>query len=167
MKAIIVVDMQNDFISGTLAVPGAQEIVGPMQDYLFDALENEDVPTSVVCTKDWHPKNHSSFVSNGGTWPMHCVQDTWGAELQVGLRAMRGHYTNTWPVLKKGENAGLEEYSGYTEAMQQYLAFMQPDLVEICGLARDYCVQATYDDIVKAGYNAVILESLCRRVRPY
>lgn len=158
-KALIIVDMQNDFISGALAVPRASEIVGPIQDYAFEKYSKENY--TILLTRDLHPKYHCSFVAHGGHWPPHCVVGTIGARIQVGLGLMANEYN--WPVLSKGKEANLEEYSGFP-VCRQLLQDWDIHEVEICGLARDYCVEATYQDCVKVYPKTVILESLCRSV---
>ena len=162
-KALIVVDMQNDFISGTLAVPRAQEIVGPIQDKLRDStLMYDDHEMFVMFTRDAHPINHCSFNGHGGQWPMHCVKGTMGSELQFGLLVMADLFD--WPIFLKGENPHREQYSGATDDLVSYLKKNDLYNVEVCGLATDYCVKATAEDLVKLGYKVTILGDLCRAV---
>jgi nicotinamidase/pyrazinamidase len=158
-KALIIVDMQNDFISSALAVPRAAEIVGLIQDYAFEKYSKEGY--TILLTRDWHPRSHCSFNTNGGQWPVHCVGGTPGAFIQIGLSLMA--YEFNWPILSKGQEANVEEYSGFP-VCRQLLRDWDIHEVEICGLARDYCVEATYQDCVKVYPNTVILENLCRSV---
>jgi nicotinamidase/pyrazinamidase len=159
-KALIVVDMQNDFITGTLAVPNAQEIVGPIQEIMYRNWLND---FQVVLTRDNHPKTHISFNVNGGKWPMHCVHNTWGAELQVGIRAMTTEMN--LQVFRKGEKAEIEEYSGFANPkLHEHLQKCNIKEVEICGLARNVCVEDTAEAARKLGYKVTISEKLCRSV---
>src|SRR5580698_6417994 len=102
MRALIVVDVQNDFCpGGALAVPDGDEVV---QDVNRMAADRE----FVVATRDWHPPDHGSFAAQGGRWPVHCVRDTAGAELHPDID--RGQID---VVLDKGQVAGLEGYSAF------------------------------------------------------
>jgi nicotinamidase/pyrazinamidase len=159
-KALIVVDMQNDFITGSLAVPNAQEIVGPIQELMYRHWLND---FRVALTRDNHPKTHISFSVNGGKWPMHCVRNTWGAELQIGIRAMVSDMSLM--VFRKGENDEVEEYSGFANPkLHEYLQTCDIKEIEICGLARNVCVEDTAQAAHKLGYRVTILEELCRSV---
>ena len=157
MRALIVVDMQYDFINGSLAVPGAAEIVFPIQELVRSYCKNRDV---VILTRDRHPVDHCSFVEQGGFWPAHCVAGTEGGKIQLGLRLIAGIY-NAF-VVSKGKNPDEDEYSGFKYCLP-ILREEGVDDVQICGLARDYCVQATYEESVKV-YPTTILEDLCRSV---
>jgi nicotinamidase/pyrazinamidase len=98
MRALIVVDVQNDFIpGGALGVTGGDKIVPVVNKYVE---EFERLGDLIVYTKDWHPANHCSFKENGGTWPIHCVQGSRGAEFHPDL-LVRG------TIFNKGMNAGL------------------------------------------------------------
>jgi nicotinamidase/pyrazinamidase len=162
MKALIVVDMQNDFITGSLAVKGAQEIVGPIQDRLREAGEAREV---VAFTADAHPADHKSFAEQGGPWPAHCVQETRGFELQPGINAMA--QLLGWPCFDKGRDAAREEYSGFDNPdLHRYLRSRHVTEIEVCGLARDFCVEATAEAARQLGYRVTVLEHLCRSVLP-
>lgn len=159
MNALIIVDMQYDFVSelGALYVPGAMDMVGALQEYAaqFDGF--------VVLTGDWHPETHISFKERGGPWPRHCVAFSRGARFQAGLDCMRR--TNAWPVIYKGTKSEIEEYSGFANPqLDSMLKLRGIQDIEICGVARNYCVDATSSDALRLGYNVTILESLCRSV---
>lgn len=158
-KALVIVDMQNDFISGTLAVPGAWEIIAPIQDYAAEFYRRDN--GLVILTRCWHPENHCSFKEHGGPWPTHCVAHTKGAELQVGLKSMVFDYN--WWLVSKGIDARLEEYSAI-DKLWPLLQNSEIQEVEVCGLARDYCVADTAKDLEARGYKVTILEHLCRAV---
>lgn len=162
MKCLIVVDMQNDFITGSLAVKGAQEIIGPIAEKIQKAKNDGDL---IFYSKDWHPDNHKSFERTGlgGPWPVHCVQGSWGAELHPGLAHLL-HHVGAWQILK-GQDPTEEEYSAFNNHMlHEFLRTNKITDIEICGLARDYCVKATAEAATRAGYNAIVLEDLCRSV---
>ena len=105
--ALVVVDLQNDFLppGGALAVPAGEEVIEPINALLagggFDL---------VVATRDWHPPDHASFISQGGPWPPHCVQGTPGAQLHPALEAQRID-----AVVDAGYRPELEGYSGFEE----------------------------------------------------
>ena len=80
-QALLIVDLQNDFLpGGALAVPGGDEVVAPINE-----LAADDRFALRIATRDWHPADHSSFVAQGGPWPTHCVHDTFGAQLDDRL----------------------------------------------------------------------------------
>jgi len=103
--ALIVVDVENDFAdpAGSLSVSGGMEVVAFANDQIDAA---EAAGALVVFTQDWHPPSTPHFVKDGGTWPVHCVAGSWGAELAPGLR-VRG------PVIRKG-TGGEDGYTGFT-----------------------------------------------------
>ena len=176
MRALIVVDIQNDFCpGGALAVPGGDEVVAPANRLmaLFDI---------VAATQDWHPADHGSFAAShpgrkpfemaelGGLdqvlWPLHCVQGTPGAAFHPGLDASR--ITRVFP---KGTEAGIDSYSGFFDngqrrstGLEEWLGDLGVIEVAICGLATDYCVKATALDAVRLGFRTHLVEDACRGV---
>jgi nicotinamidase/pyrazinamidase len=175
MKALILVDIQNDFCpGGSLAVPDGDAIV-PLVNRL-----QEKFPL-VVATQDWHPPNHGSFASTHGKkayevmkirgasqtlWPDHCVQKTHGAELVAGLDRTRIARTFT-----KGTDTAVDSYSGFLDAdhrkatgLADFLREQGVDEVAIVGLATDYCVKYTALDAVKLGFRAAVIADACRGV---
>lgn len=164
--ALIVVDVQNDFAdpAGSLHVPGGEDVVGPIDALVTDAIEGG---ASVVYTQDWHPPVTPHFAKDGGVWPDHCVQGTWGAELHPGLE-VRG------PIVRKGSN-GEDGYSGFTMRDPVTGATMPTELDEslrargiervvVTGLATDYCVKGTALDAVALGYATSVRRSLIAAV---
>ncbi len=154
MRALIVVDVQNDFCpGGALPVPDGDAVV---QDVNRMAADHE----LVVATRDWHPPDHGSFADQGGPWPVHCVQETSGAEFHPGID--RGQID---VVLDKGQVAGLEGYSGFegTE-LERLLRERGVDEVDIAGLALDYCVKATALDARRAGFGVTVHRGATRAV---
>ena len=164
--ALVVVDVQNDFAdpAGSLHVPGGEDVVAPIDALVTTALEEG---AAVLYTQDWHPPVTPHFASDGGIWPDHCVQGTWGAELHPGLR-VRG------PIVRKGAN-GEDGYSGFTmrdprsgetmpTELERMLRERHIERLVIAGLATDYCVRATARDAVALGYATVVPRALVRAV---
>jgi len=156
--ALVVVDMQVDFMpGGALPVPGGDEIVGRVNEYveLFTKAG-----ATVVFTRDWHPPNHVSFKTRGGPWPPHCVQNTPGASFHPGLRVPREAL-----VVSKATDPDREAYSGFegTE-LDAELRRRGVRRVFVCGVATDYCVKATALDAVRLGYQVFLLADAVRGV---
>jgi nicotinamidase/pyrazinamidase len=157
--ALIVVDVQNDFAdpAGSLSVARAGRILPRINDEVRAAREAGGV---VVYTQDWHPESTPHFAKDGGIWPVHCVADTWGAELHPDL-VIEGE------VIRKGSN-GEDGYSGFTmrdpvtgamipTALESLLRERAVTRVVICGLATDYCVNATALDARRLGFGTQVL----------
>jgi nicotinamidase/pyrazinamidase len=153
MEALIVVDVQNDFCpGGALAVPGGDEIVGAV-----NRLATEAPP--VIATRDWHPPDHRSFVEEGGTWPVHCVRETAGAQLHPDLHASLDM------IIDKGQAREHEGYSGFGgTGLERLLRERGVDTVHVVGLALDYCVKATALDAREAGFDVVVHREATRAV---
>jgi len=169
MNALLLVDIQNDFLpGGALAVPRGDEVV---------TVANELMPKYdvVVATQDWHPADHLSFASQHSKrrvgevirlddleqvlWPDHCVQNTTGAEFPPRLNRSRIHH-----VVKKGTERAIDSYSGFFDnarrkatGLESYLKSKGVDTVHIVGLATDYCVKATALDAIDLGFRTVLL----------
>ena len=149
--ALIVVDMQNDFVTGSLAVSGAGAILPEINRMIDDFWHQNCI---IYYTKDSHPPDHISFRG----WPVHCVKDTWGAEFAEEL-IPKAHMDKN-AIILKGEDPEIEEYSGFGRE-RFHKDHRQPNLLEteltfrtatnlyICGLATDYCVKATVLDAMK------------------
>ncbi len=165
--ALLAVDVQNDFAdpSGGLAVAGAEEILA-MLNREIDAARTSGA--FVAYTQDWHPASTPHFAKDGGTWPVHCVGGTWGAEIHPGLVADAG------PSVRKGTN-GEDGYSGFTMRDPLTGATVPTELdgllrshgirrVVIGGLATDYCVRATALDAIALGYETHVLVECVRPV---
>jgi nicotinamidase/pyrazinamidase len=157
MDALIVVDVQRDFCpGGALAVPGGDQVIEPINRL----AERHEL---VVATRDWHPPDHSSFVEQGGIWPVHCVRGTPGAELHPGLRAERFKL-----IVDKGQERELPGYSGFERTeLERWLREHQVDTVHIAGLALDYCVKATALDARRAGFEVVLHRDATRAVEAH
>jgi nicotinamidase/pyrazinamidase len=154
MEALIVVDVQNDFCpGGALAVPDGDAVIEPINRLAGT------VPF-VVATRDWHPPDHSSFDSQGGPWPIHCVAGTSGAALHPRLG--REHLD---AVIDKGQDRGAPGYSGFESTdLERLLRDRGVETVHVAGLALDYCVKATALDARRAGFDVVVHEGATRAV---
>lgn len=176
MKALILVDIQNDFLpGGALAVPDGDKVI-PVANRL------QQVFPLVVATQDWHPPDHGSFAAshpgkevyeqidlNGlpqTLWPVHCVQQTKGAELAIGLNCER-----IAKVFPKGTNVGIDSYSGLFDnghrkstGLGEWLKERGVTEVLVCGLATDYCVKFTALDSAQMGFKTHFIEDASRGV---
>ena len=164
--ALIIVDVQNDFADpdGGLSVRGGASIVPRINAEVEAATAAGGF---VVYTQDWHPEHTPHFARDGGAWPVHCVQATWGAELHPSL-VLQG------PTVRKGSN-GEDGYSGFTmrdpltgetipTELEHLLRERKIRRVVICGLATDYCVKATALDAVRLGFRTTVLAEAVRAV---
>lgn len=153
-KALLVIDVQNDFCKGgSLAVDGGELII----PYVNSLMSEFDL---VVGTKDWHPQNHSSFMSNNkdGVWPDHCVKETSGAELHPDLNKEGLDF-----IWSKGSNPKVDSYSGFFEndkvtstGLGEFLKLKGVNEALVVGLALDYCVKATAIDALKFGLDVTV-----------
>ncbi len=149
--ALIVVDMQKDFITGSLAVKGAQKIIEPVNRYI-ELFSSAGCP--LFFTRDWHPENHISFRENGGTWPKHCVQNTEGARFHEDLRIPKDNLF----IISKGTDPGFDAYSGFQGTdLHQLLQERGIRRIFVCGIATDYCVKHTALGGINLGYQTFIL----------
>ena len=154
MKSILlIVDPQNDFITGSLAVEGAKEKMMKLAEYI-----NGDHPSyDYVCvTMDTHPTDHCSFKENGGIWPAHCVYDTNGWDLPEYLNEALKE-ANFVSCYHKGTEVDKEEYSIFDNERNGFmlrtqikeLARQEDVYVDVCGIAGDYCVLETIKGLRK------------------
>jgi nicotinamidase/pyrazinamidase len=154
MRALIVVDVQNDFCpGGALAVPEGDAVVDAVNRMASEA-------TFVVATRDWHPANHGSFAEQGGPWPVHCVQETPGAALHDRIELGQIDV-----LVDKGQGSDLEGYSGFEDTgLEQLLREHGVDAIDVVGLALDYCVKATALDARRAGFDVTVHRGATRAV---
>ncbi|KQX41042.1 MULTISPECIES: bifunctional nicotinamidase/pyrazinamidase [unclassified Ensifer] len=175
-KALIVVDVQNDFCpGGALGVAGGDEIV-PMINGLIGRFEH------VVLTQDWHPSGHSSFASSHPgknpfemiampygaqtLWPDHCVQGSAGADFHPALE-----WTRAELLIRKGFRAQIDSYSAFFEndrrtptGLSGYLRDRGIKKVTLCGLATDFCVAFSALDAVAQGFSTTVVLDACRGI---
>ncbi|MDA7427725.1 bifunctional nicotinamidase/pyrazinamidase [Primorskyibacter aestuariivivens] len=175
-KALIVIDVQNDFCpGGALAVTGGDEIVGPVNALMaeYDA---------VVLTQDWHPAGHSSFASQHSgklpfdvvdmpygsqiLWPDHCVQGSPGAHFHPDLTTDRADL-----IIRKGFRPAIDSYSAFFEndhetptGLEGYLRTRGITSLDMVGLATDFCVAYSAVDAAKLGFETRVLQEHCRAI---
>ncbi len=178
MHALIIVDIQYDFVpGGALAVPTGDEII-PIVNELQKSFG------LVVATQDWHPEKHKSFASSHPgkkvfkkiqlhgldqvLWPDHCIQGTNGAELHKGLNTNRVE-----AIFRKGMDSDIDSYSGFYDngykkstGLAGYLRERKVTKVYICGLASDYCVFFTARDAIKENFETYLVEDATRPIDP-
>jgi nicotinamidase/pyrazinamidase len=176
MKALVLVDLQNDFLpGGALAVPDGDAVI-PVANRLQAAFP------LVVATQDWHPANHGSFAANHPgrkvfeqielnglpqtLWPVHCVQGTSGAELAPRLQRER-----IAKIFPKGTDAGIDSYSGLYDnghrkstGLGEWLKAEGVTEIFVCGLATDYCVKFTALDAAHLGFKTHFIQDASRGV---
>ena len=169
MKALLIVDLQNDFLpGGNLPVANGDEIIS-----LINTLQSRY--ELVVATQDWHPSNHKSFASNHASrqafdvielrgveqtlWPAHCIQDSFGEELVSSLNKK-----SIEAIFRKGTNPDIDSYSGFFDnlglkntGLHGYLKDRGVEELHICGLAADFCVHFTAMDALTLGYKTVVV----------
>lgn len=159
--ALVIVDVQNDFAdpAGSLSVPGAQDVIPVINRAAASALASGGF---IVLTQDWHPQHTPHFAQDGGPWPVHCVADSWGAELHPALDVPPGTC-----IVRKGSN-GEDGYSAFTmrdtvtgadvpTMLQPLLETVGVEEVVVVGLATDYCVKATALDAARLGFRTTVL----------
>jgi nicotinamidase/pyrazinamidase len=156
--ALIVVDVQNDFLpGGSLAVPDGDAVV-PVLNEAMAAFERRGLP--IFATRDWHPANHCSFRAQGGPWPLHCVAGSVGAAFASALRLPA-----TATIVSKATTADKDAYSGFSGTdMDRLLRAAGVRRVFVGGLATDYCVLNTVRDARACGYDVVLLLGAIRAV---
>lgn len=176
MKALIIVDVQNDFIpGGALAVKDGDKIV-PIINELQSKFD------FIVATQDWHPPDHGSFAANhkgkrvgefvdlNGVnqilWPVHCIQRSFGAEFHKDLKK-----ENWKAIFQKGTNPIVDSYSGFFDNNKQgdtglsnFLKESGVNEIFVCGLAMDYCVKYTVLDGLSEGFVTTLIKDACRAV---
>lgn len=171
MKALIIVDVQNDFLEGgNLAVPNGNAVI-PVINEIQKEFE------LVVATQDWHPPSHNSFAVNHPgmsefsileingmpqvLWPIHCVQGSFGAEFHNDLVIEKIE-----AIFRKGMDRTIDSYSGFFDNDKRkntglfgYLKDRAVDEVVVVGLAADFCVFFTANDALDLGFSTTIIEA--------
>jgi nicotinamidase/pyrazinamidase len=157
-KALIVVDVQNDFCpGGSLAVAEGDEVVAPLNKLMKEFLDRGE---PVYKTRDWHPEKTKHFAIYGGTWPIHCVQNTRGAEFHSDLLD-----DPRITVISKGFDERADGYSGFDGTqLAQLLRDEEVKEIWVGGLATDYCVKETVIDGVHNGFKVKALADAMRAV---
>ena len=168
MKALIIIDIQNDFLpGGSLEVKDGDKII----TLINEMMDNYD---HIIATKDWHPSNHVSFASNHPgkiigdiikinglnqiLWPDHCIQDSYGSEFPKEL-----NHEKINKIIYKGKNKNIDSYSGFYDnakgstQLSEYLKSKGIDKIDCVGLATEYCVKYTAIDASTEGFNTRVL----------
>jgi nicotinamidase/pyrazinamidase len=156
--ALVIVDVQNDFLpGGSLAVNQGNAILAPLNRYIA-AFGVRGFP--IYATRDWHPANHCSFLEQGGSWPAHCIAGSPGAAFCSGLQLPPSSV-----VVSKATTADRDAYSGFagTDLAEQLRSAGIARLF-IGGLATDYCVLNTVLDGCRAGFKVYVLTDAIRAV---
>ena len=173
MEALLIVDLQNDFLpGGSLSVPNGNSIVEIINNLLpyFNLI---------VATKDWHPKNHKSFASfhkkkpgeiidlkgvQQILWPDHCIQETLGSEFSSTLKSEK-----ITKIIYKGTDPNIDSYSAFFDNkklkktdLDAYLKSKNIDTLYVVGLATEYCVLYSVLDALDLGYNVKVIVDACR-----
>lgn len=156
--ALIMVDVQNDFLpGGNLGVPDGDSVLPVMNRYL-ELFRRTGLP--IYATRDWHPQNHCSFKAQGGPWPPHCIADSEGAAFAKDLRM--GEDVD---VISKATTVGKDAYSGFEGTnLAKRLRKQKVNRLFIGGLATDYCVLNTVKDALREGFQVLLLEDGIRGV---
>ena len=165
-SALVVVDMLNDFIDGSLACQNADNAVKKTLEFIDSQTkgqggeDHEILDTfPILFTRDYHPADHASFTDNGGTWPSHCVSGTHGAEIHESLAP----YACEELTFDKGCDKTAEQYSGFEaqnnaeQSLGEILELLDTTDVYVCGIATEYCVRNTCEDLQKAGFKVHLL----------
>ena len=173
-KALIVVDVQNDFMSwGALPVYGAENVIPAI---------NKLIPeySTVVLTQDWHPGNHISFATSSDDfykevelpygpqilWPAHCIMGSSGAEFASALNTTTANL-----IVRKGCNSNIDSYSAFFEndhvtptGLHGYLQSLNITKLDFVGVAYDYCVSWSAIDAAKLGYETTVIANACAAI---
>ena len=165
-SALVVVDMLYDFIDGSLACSDAERAVVNTLKYIDlqtkeqKGEEHEILDTfPILFVRDHHPADHSSFKEQGGIWPPHCVAGTRGGDIHEDLKP----YAVEELTFDKGRDKAVEQYSGFEgvnnadQSLGEILELLDTTDVYVCGIATEYCVRNTCEDLLKAGFKVHLL----------
>ena len=164
--ALVVVDMQYDFIDGSLACQNADKAIANTLKFIDKHTngqggeEHEILDTfPILFTRDFHPADHSSFAGQGGTWPPHCIAGQHGSQIHESLAP----YACEELTFDKGCDKAAEQYSGFEaqnnaeQSLGEILELLDTTDVYVCGIATEYCVRNTCEDLQKAGFKVHLL----------
>ena len=166
-SALVVVDMLYDFIDGSLACKNADNAVRNTLAYIDTQTKGQGGEAHeildtfpILFIRDHHPADHSSFKEQGGIWPAHCVAGTRGGEIHQDL----AHYACEELTFDKGCDRNTEQYSGFEavnnadQPLSEVLELLDTTDVYVCGIATEYCVRNTCEDLLKAGFRVHLLK---------
>lgn len=174
--ALVVVDMLYDFIDGSLACGNAENAVKEALRFIDSRTGSQEGEAEVeildtfpiLFIRDHHPADHSSFVGFGGTWPVHCVAGTRGGEIHDDLKP----YASEELTFDKGCDRTREQYSGFEglnsagQPLGEIIELLDIQTVYLCGIATEFCVRNTAEDLLKAGYKVKLLTAALAYVDP-
>jgi len=162
-KALLVVDIQNDFCpGGALGISGGNKIIPVVNKYIKIFSKNK---LPIFLSRDWHPKKTLHFKKFGGVWPMHCVQNTKGAAFHPKLKIPKEAI-----IISKGTNPKENSYSTFQaqdangQSLVNLLKIFGVEEIYIAGLATDYCVKYSAIDALKSGFKVKILKDAIQGV---
>ena len=166
-SALVVVDMLYDFIDGSLACQNADNAVRNTLAYIDTQTKGQGGEAHeildtfpILFIRDHHPADHSSFKEQGGIWPAHCVAGTRGGEIHQDLAP----YASEELTFDKGCDRNTEQYSGFEavnnadQPLSEVLELLDTTDVYVCGIATEYCVRNTCEDLLKAGFRVHLLK---------
>ena len=166
-SALVVVDMLYDFIDGSLACQNAEQAVAETLKFIDTQTkgqggeDHEILDTfPILFVRDHHPADHSSFKEQGGIWPSHCVAGTHGGDIHETLQP----YACEELTFDKGCDKATEQYSGFEgvneagQSLGEILELLDTEEVYVCGIATEYCVRNTCEDLLKAGFKVRLLK---------
>ena len=166
-SALVVVDMLYDFIDGSLACSNADNAVRNTLAYIDTQTKGQGGEAHeildtfpILFIRDHHPADHSSFKEQGGIWPVHCVAGTRGGEIHQDLAP----YASEELTFDKGCDRNTEQYSGFEavnnadQPLSEVLELLDTTDVYVCGIATEYCVRNTCEDLLKAGFKVHLLK---------
>ena len=167
-SALVVVDMLYDFIDGCLACQNAENAVKETLAFIDGKTngqggeDHEILDTfPILFVRDQHPADHSSFKEQGGTWPAHCIAGTDGGKIHQDLAP----YACEELIFDKGCDRNTEQYSGFDgmnnagQPLSEVLELLDTTDVFVCGIATEYCVRNTCEDLLKAGFKVHLLKN--------
>ena len=159
--ALLLIDIQNDFLpGGRLAVAKGDQVIPVLNGYIEQFMHSH---LPVLASRDWHPKNHSSFIQQGGPWPEHCVAATFGAEFAPELNLPASAL-----IISKGTEPENDGYSAFANTpLKAQLDQLKVSRLFIGGLATDYCVLNTVRDALNLDYRVLLLTDAVRAVNVY
>ena len=155
-ELLIIVDPQNDFINGSLAVEGADKCMDALTNYVERNNFNQ-----IWVTMDYHPQDHCSFIENGGEWPSHCVEGTEGIKIYQPLKFVLNKKIPHVHLLEKGKQASIEQYSFFDRKdikafYKELIKRSSIEQITLCGIMGRVCVLNTLKDLVDMGFSNII-----------
>lgn len=150
-RILLLIDCQIDFISGSLACNGSDKAMDALASYIVQSKDDYDL---VVLTADWHPATHSSFIENGGPFPVHCLQHSAGASIYQPILDALHEIGDNYVVLTKGDADSPEQFSIVKndkswKELNATLGALETKEIDVAGIAGMYCVKDSISDLHK------------------